>query len=556
MFPAHSVPYNRITLKRILLLVLALFPVCLCAQQAAPLPEDSRSAGKLLLVLPFENRTTAPGLEWIGESFPEVLNQRMAEPSLFIISREDRLFAFDRLGIPATINASRATVFSIAQAMDVDYVVLGKYNYDGRTFSASAQVLDMDNLHLSTPATATGPLTQLINIQTELAYDLLGDLDLQKNLPGHDQFLARQSQVRLDSLENYVRGVLSQAQPDKIRRFKEAVRISPDYTFAKLQLARTYLNGRDYEQAATWFAKVPRNTAQGAEAAFFYGICEYQMGDMAKAEDAFKYVASKLPLIEVQNNLAVVTARRDKGAATEAFRKAVETDARDGDYRFNLAVVLQQSGDLAEAAKQAKEALAIRPTDNDARFLYDSLQHAQPVVTPAASGQPTAQPLRNFSLRLKRNYDETAFRQAELEMRNMEEIALAGKGAEKHAGAHIARGNQLLADGFAAEAEREFREAVVVDPALVDGHIGLARAAEAQNDVATAQQEANSSVRLKNNAPAHVVLARLAMRKSDFNTAMFELNLALTLDPHNADAQSLKREITAKNPNARAAVSD
>ena len=55
-----------------------------------------------MLILPFRNDSKAPGLEWIGEAFSEVLGQRMQSPSIFVISREDRLYAFDRVGIPAS----------------------------------------------------------------------------------------------------------------------------------------------------------------------------------------------------------------------------------------------------------------------------------------------------------------------------------------------------------------------------------------------------------------------------------------------------------------------
>jgi len=90
----------------------------------------------VVLILPFHNDSKAPGLEWIGEAFAEILGQRMQSESIFIISRDDRLAAFDRAGIPANAQLSRATLLLIAQQMDIDYVVLGSYNYDGNTFSA------------------------------------------------------------------------------------------------------------------------------------------------------------------------------------------------------------------------------------------------------------------------------------------------------------------------------------------------------------------------------------------------------------------------------------
>src|SRR3954471_9640832 len=93
-----------------------------------------------ILVLPFENTSKAPGIEWIGEAFPEVLGQRLSGPGLYVISRDDRNYAFDRMGIPVNVRPSRATLYRIAEQMDSDFVVLGDYNFDGQTFTSHAQV--------------------------------------------------------------------------------------------------------------------------------------------------------------------------------------------------------------------------------------------------------------------------------------------------------------------------------------------------------------------------------------------------------------------------------
>src|SRR5271157_1058633 len=81
------------------------------------------TAGQTVLVVPFENQSKAPGLEWIGDSFPELLQERLSSPTLFVLPREDRLRAYDRLGIPAELHPSRATIYRIAEQLDVDYVV-------------------------------------------------------------------------------------------------------------------------------------------------------------------------------------------------------------------------------------------------------------------------------------------------------------------------------------------------------------------------------------------------------------------------------------------------
>ena len=63
----------------------------------------------------------------------------MASPRIYVISRDDRSYAFDHSGIPSTVLPSRATIYRVAEQMDADYVVLGSYSYDGTTFSATAR---------------------------------------------------------------------------------------------------------------------------------------------------------------------------------------------------------------------------------------------------------------------------------------------------------------------------------------------------------------------------------------------------------------------------------
>ena len=65
--------------------------------QAAP------SRAQTMLIVPFENASGAPGLEWVGETFPEILGQRMSSAQLYLVGRDDRAYAFDRLGIPQNL---------------------------------------------------------------------------------------------------------------------------------------------------------------------------------------------------------------------------------------------------------------------------------------------------------------------------------------------------------------------------------------------------------------------------------------------------------------------
>ena len=517
----------RVLLKITLLLLLGI-PGAAAAQTRPAAPVQT------IVVLPFENASNAPGLEWISESFPEVLGQRLASAALYVVSREDRAYAFDRAGIPVNAHLSRATLYRIAEQMDVDYVVLGEYNFDGQTFTATAQLLDMKGLRLSPDLTESGPLVKLIDLQTALSWDLLR-LVRPDLLPPRSQFLADAPAIRLDAFENYIRGVIATSRPLRIKHLREAIRLNPDYANAMLQLGRTYFDGRDYEQAATWFARVPRTDESGREASFYLGMSAYYLGDFARAEEAFAFIAARLPLTEIYNNLGVVAERRGKRSAIDYFQKAVKADPSDPDYHFNLGVALYKAGDAAAATRQLREALNLRPGDAETKSLLDSIAGG------ALKGGAAKMPLE----RIKRNYDESSFEQLALEIQKATEARLAKTDPRTHAAFLVSRGRELLDQGFQAEAEKEFREAVQLDAANPGAHAGLARALE-NSDNAAARAEAESSVRLQPTAEALLVLARLNLKTNQAQAAQENVERALALEPANSAALALQRAIAEK----------
>jgi len=490
------------------------------------------TTGQTIVVIPFENRSNAPGLEWISESFPELLGERLNSPSIFVAGREDRLRAYDRLGIPTALRVSRATAYRVAEEMDVDYMVLGSFTFDGRTFTATAQLLDMQRLHLLPVVTESGPLPQLIDIQTALAWDLLQSMRLAL-APNRTAFLAAAPSIRLDAFENYVRGSITTVPQDKVRRLREAVRLLPDYPEALLALGKEYFRERQFDQAAATLSRVPPANPLAREANFYLGLSEFYQGDFARAETAFAFVAARLPLGEVYNNLGVAEARRGERSASEHFEKAIQTDPGEADYQFNLAITLYRSGDAAGASKHLHEALTLRPTDAEAKAFLDQI---------SAQAGHTKAPLE----RIRRNYEENSFRQLALKLNAAAEEKLANTDPRTHAVFHADRGHELLAQGFMTEAEKEFREAISLDGNNPDAHAGLAQVLENNGDVNAARTEAETALRLRQFAEPLLVLAQLDLRDNKLDSASANVDRALALEPANTQAQDLKRAIAAK----------
>jgi Flp pilus assembly protein TadD/TolB-like protein len=507
---------------------------------------------RTVMVMPFENQTTAPGLEWVGEAFPEVLSQRMEAPGLYVISRDDRSYAFDHAGIPLSVRPSRATVYRVAEQMDADYVVLGNYGLDGQTFKANAQLLDMKKLHLYPEVHSSGALTSLIDLQTALAWELLQQMTPPPAI-SRDQFLKASRPISLAAFESYIRGILATDQQQKIRYLRNAIKLNPNYTLAMLQLGKTYYSAHEYESAASWFSRIAKDDPVAGEANFLLGMSEFYRGSFEKAFTAFNYLASRLPLTEVYNNLGVVEARRGRrSAAVEYFSKAVSADPNDPDYRFNLAVASFKNGDSAGAARQLREQLQRSPSDGEAKALLDLINRGgappPPVNPTATSGNallPPNQP-RIPMERLKRNYDEASYRQVEMEIDKLAEARLAKTDGRTHAAYHVERGKELLAQNMATQAESEFRAAISADRNNATAHAQLAILLEKKGDLASARTEAQTSVRLQPNVDAWLVLARLDLNQSQLESAASEVDHALALQPADPTAQVLKRDIAAK----------
>ncbi len=505
------------------------------------------------MVMPFENQSSVPGLEWISEAFPQVLSQRMASPRLYLISRDDRLYAFDRVGIPDAVRPSRATVYHVAELMDADFVVLGSYGYDGTRFSGSAQLLDMKKLHLYPAVLGSGPLTNLIEVQTVLAWELLEQMPAPPSMT-REQFLKASPPIRLDAFESYVRGITAPDRQQKMRYFRNALRLNPSYSPAMTHLGKTYYDDHEYESASVWFSRVPKDDPAAGEANFLLGMSEYYRGNFDKAFNAFNFLATRLPLTEVYNNVGVVEARRGRrAAAVEYFSKAVNADPNDADYRFNLGVALFKNGDSAGAARQLREELQRRPTDGEAKSLLDMISRGvMPPAASAASTPTTGNALLSSNQphipqeRIKRNYDEESYRQLEMEIHNLTEARLAKTDRHTQAAYHVDRGKELLAQNQPKQAESELRNAISADYGNATAHAQLALLLEKQGDMANALTEAQTSVRLQPNVDAFLVLARIDLKKNLFQSAAGDVDRALALDPANPSALALKRDITAQ----------
>lgn len=525
------------------------------AQSANRGPAAAGPRGRLLLVLPFENHTGQPNLDWIGFGAADIFNRRLDAAGFLTINRDDRLYALDRLGLPLNFRPSHATTIRIAQLLDADYVIIGDYTLTGKQLRASARILNLHQLTLSPPITEQANLNDILDTFNRLAWDVARKLDPMYSV-AEQTFLAADGPLRPDAFENYIRGMIAEAPSDRIIHLREAVQLSPGFTPARLELGRAYFADQDYDDAATTFGEMPRDDPNALEADFYRGLALFYTGKYLPAEDAFAFVATQLPLPEVVNNEGVAASRRGRDG-TALFRQAIAADPRDADYHFNLAIALRKHNDILGAIHEIETDLKLHPQDTEAQSFLASLEKARTngavaATTPTQdSGTSASQSaiVAEESLpleRIKRTYNATEFRQAAFEMEQLQEERLAVLPPAERAQKLVTSGNQFLHRGLILEAEREYQAALRANPASALAHAGLAQVRERSLDLRAARAEAQQSLQLGPNIPAYLVLARLDLESNQLVAAAHEVSAALHLDPHDTGALGIKQAVEAK----------
>jgi tetratricopeptide (TPR) repeat protein len=537
-------------------LVLALLLTAGAQAQTGP-EAGSASGGRILLVLPFDNRTGQPSLEWIREASAEILSRRLASAGFSSMSRADRIYALDHLGLPQGFHPSRATALKLAETLDADSIIVGSYVTDGSGLLAEARLVDVPHLRMSQPVTARGEMRELVAIFDSLAWELTRQMD-----PGfkvsQESFLAAGSGLRLDAFEQYIRGITEPDQQERLRHLNQSVLLSPKFSPAWMALGREEYAGQRYEQAAEAFTKVEGNGANAddaLEAGFYRGLSLLFSGDYARAEEAFARVARELPLAEVLNNQGVALARQGKNGIP-LFRQAVAADPNGADYHFSLAVSLKRHGEDAEAATELAQCLRLRPNDSEAQSVQKAWTNPEKSGAAAAGAakpavgsdeaeeeaEAKADPLE----RIQRSFDEVAFRQAALMLDRISSARLSTLPQPKRAQELCSQAHEYLDHGLLLESERLYQAAVTADPKLAAAYAGLAEVRERTGDAKAARKEAVTSLELMPSVDAYLVLVRLDLAANHLEEAKQNAEAALQIDPQSKPALELRRQIAVK----------
>src|SRR5256885_770255 len=564
----------------VLLSVVVVFgTTSVAAQPSAPSPRAGTAAAYqhgIYLVFPFENAGASPRLDWLGEGLEELTIQRLSGAGEQVYSHAGRLVELERYGLPRTSKLSRATMLHVAEDLDADFVVFGRFTANGTSLTIESRILKVSPTRLLPALRETGTLDSLMDLHSRLVWRMLSAYDRNYSL-SLSEFTKRQRPLRLDAFEHYIRGLLASEDDARLRELREAARLEAEWPEPDFALGEAYFTRRDYVSALPWYARVPKTHDRYVEAVFATGVCRLLLGQPDHAEEVFislqgalkNNMVSGADLPEILNDLAIARARQGKATAAQTdFRRAAELDPEEDDYAFNLGLLALQTNDPAGAAAYFREAAEREPDNSENRALLILSLEAAGNKTEADQEREAANetfgpdglpPIRldakNETLarlnRIKTELDTTALR-AEIESAESPESTADSASSSDTPVTHIRRGRQELSAGHADAAEKEFRVALAADPNSAAAHRGLAEIDRRQGKMDDAVKELQASLEARDSAVVRTMLAKIYLEQKKPDLALAEVEKALKLAPNYAEAKQLLEHLqnsrTEKKP--------
>jgi tetratricopeptide (TPR) repeat protein len=379
--------------------------IALAVVFAAAAPADT------FLVFPFANLSKNTSIAWIGESVAETVRETLSAGGVVALDRQERDEAFKQLGIKQNVLLTRASMIKIAGALDADQIVYGDFDLTpppapvpGGTRGSvriSAHILNLKKMHQGPEFSETGALEDLAALQTRIGWRTLHFL-LGPDAPSETDFLAAHPPVRLDAMESYIRGLLSNAKEQKLRLLSQAIHIDPVFSQPYFRLGQLHYGQREYKPATEWLSKVKPSDAHFRESLFLLGVSQFQLSNHAEAQSLFEKLANDVPLSGVLNNIGVAQSKRNLPDAAATLDKAIEADPNDPVPRFNSGYVFWKQSQWAMAAERFRSVLERDSGDAEARQLLDRCEKK---IGPRLKDRMEIQE------RLKTDYEETAYLQ-------------------------------------------------------------------------------------------------------------------------------------------------
>lgn len=523
---------------------------------AAAWPSGSAAqvpAGAPVLVLPFDNPTQEPRLAWMREGAAVLLTDLLAAGGERVISREERLRAFDRLQLPAAAGLSRASSIKVGQVVAAGVVVIGTLELSGDQLVARGRVVRLDTGRLLPEVRASGTVSEVFGTFGQLAHLVRGVSGTPPAVPSDR--LPPSMQV----FELYIKGLVAEAPATAIKFLQQALKAAPQFDPARLAIWDLHTEASEHQRALDALTGIRADGRSSREGRFRRALSLMSLKRFDDALQTLRAMQGEERSAAVTNAIGVAELRRtatpQPGRATYYFSQASEIDPSNGDVFFNLGYAYWIDRDPRATIYWLREAVRRNPGDGDAHFILGTALHQTGATAEAARE-------RELATRLSSKYVgwEARAVAGDPVPRGLERLAeeltpsaprvdsiLTSAGQRDHdalATFHLDAGRRAYQREADREAIQELRRALYLSPYLAEAHLLLGRLYLRGGRAEEAVEALKIALWSDETVPTHLALAEAYLEVQDTASARIEVDRALALDPQSADARALKAKIS------------
>ncbi len=328
------------------------------------------------IVFPLDGPSREANIEWLSEGIALSISHQMDSRELRSMDRSERIRIVESLDLPPGAMLSRGSMIRVAQRADADLVILGAYSGTERSLRISIRVLDMKGIKLSGEMVANGPLSALPQMENELAWLILRNNGLEKNL-SREKFQERTRRIPNAAYACYVQSLTSSSESNQLSLLKKAVELYREFPEAQFRLGRLYFRKGDCGNAIPHLLLGNSDANSQMESDFIRGACYLQGDQPVQALQALWRLRTS-GSFEALNNLGVAYLRKgDMASALSALLDAKGLARNDAVVSQNLALARHLQGNDSEARAILEGAIKSHPKNGMLQFLLNVVLKTQ-----------------------------------------------------------------------------------------------------------------------------------------------------------------------------------
>jgi tetratricopeptide (TPR) repeat protein len=322
-----------------------------------------------------------------------------------------------------------------------------------------------------------------------------------------------------------------------IEEFRKAIRLDPLNQFAAVNLAKYYVDQREYRQALDYFQIA--DVAKSQDPALLLGLAKAYFG--AGMEEAALQTISSLNQLggtdaKVRFSLGLLLAENGQYAAAVKQFQTIPASDRDFAVNQNLGLAYSKLGRFAEAQTAYRNALRIEPSnpepylgigqDFSAMYQFDRAVYW---LSQAHERSP------------KRGDITCALAEALIQGRQFDRAHDLLSDALKY-WPHDPTIQQSLGDLYSHQGQNQlaikaYQESLSYAPRRFEVHLALAQLYQGLGRVSEAKAELDQVLRIAtDNSEANATVGRIALQLGQIAIALDSLKKALQEDPNNLNA--------------------